>query len=598
MVHRNACAPGALTVYLARCERAPLRRQLVDLGAAMRNEIVAGDKDGPARLLFRRVKSTPAEDVSERMQAWIRLLILVLVSSYAIVASVMTSPERRVQPWALDVLTYFACYTPVAVGLLYVVIRHPGHYPARRIFGMANDFAGLAFAIIAGAAAMLPTYAIIMWVTVGNGLRFGSRYMIAAATMVQVTLAVITVLTPYWRANPVLVFTLSLTALVVPFYIQTLLRHIEQARRDAEEANTAKSRFLAQASHDLRQPVHAIGLFLNSLTQTGLAPEQRGIVDRIDRSLQGVAELFRSLLDISTLDSGAVTPTLEPVSIRQMFRLLEQQNQVSAGWAGVDLRFVRSDRVVLADKALLLTMLQNLVSNAIKYAPRGRVLIGCRRRGDRISIWVVDQGAGIAAEHLPRLFDEFYQVRKLGSADTQGVGLGLSIVQRLGALMDLAAEIRSRPGHGTAVAIHGLNAAAAVPPVVDRGPSYAVPLHDLQVLLVEDDIDVLDATAHLLRSWGAEVAAWSIVPPHPQRCDLIVTDFDIGGGMTGADCIALHRQENPPPMAIVMTGHDELAIEEIIADPSVLILKKPVQPAELRSAIAALRGRRGQLPTG
>lgn len=552
--------------------------------------IASGQGDG-AGFLFRRLKSAPAEDASERMQAWIRLFILVLVSAYALVASVIVSPEQRVQPWAIEVLTYFACYTPLAIGLLYLIIRFPGHYPARRIFGMANDFAGLAFAIIAGGAAMLPTYAIIMWVTVGNGLRFGSRYMIAAAVMVQLTLAVIAVLTPYWQANPILVFTLSLTALIVPVYIQTLLRHIEQARRDAEEANTAKSRFLAQASHDLRQPVHAIGLFLNSLTQTGLAPEQRGIVDRIDRSLQGVAELFRSLLDISTLDSGAVTPKLEPVAIRDLFRLLEQQNQVSAAWAGVDLRFVATDRIVLADKALLLTMLQNLVSNAIKYAPRGPVLIGCRARGVCVSIWVIDRGPGIAGEHLPRLFDEFYQIRKLGNADMQGVGLGLSIVRRLGDLMGLDAKIRSRPGHGTSVAIHGLVAAEAVPRVVDRD-NYSVPLHGLRVLLVEDDIDVLDATAHLLRTWGAAVAAWSVVPPHAQPCDLIVTDFDVGGGVTGADCIAMHRNQVPPPMAIVMTGHDEMAIEEIIADANILVLKKPVRPAELRSAIAALRSRR------
>lgn len=553
--------------------------------------------DGAARL-FQRVASTPAEDASERKQAWIRLALLVLISTYATVASIVVSPDHRIEPWAIAVLGYFTCYTPIALGLLYVIRRYPGHYPARRLFSMVNDYAGLAFAIIVGCQVMLPIYAMIMWVTVGNGLRFGSRYMIVAAIMAQVTLATITALTPYWQANPPLAVTLSLTVLVVPLYIRTLLRSTEQARRDAEEANTAKSRFLAQASHDLRQPVHAIGLFLNSLTQTGLAPEQRGIVDRIDRSLQGVAELFRSLLDISTLDSGAVTPKLEPVAIRELFRLLEQQNQVSAGWAGVDLRFVATDRIVLADKALLLTMLQNLVSNAIKYAPSCAVLIGCRARGDRVSIWVIDRGRGIAAEHLPRLFDEFYQVRKLGNADMQGVGLGLSIVRRLGDLMGLDAEIRSTPGRGTAVAIHGLVAAATIPRAVDPDNSYATPLHDLRVLLVEDDIDVLDATAHLLRSWGAAVTAWSTVPLHAQPCDLIVTDFDVGGGMTGADCIALYRGENPPPMAIVMTGHDELAIEEIIADASILILKKPVRPAELRSAIAALRNRRGRSQGG
>lgn len=545
-------------------------------------------------LLFARGESTPVEEDSERIQAWIRLVLLVLISAYAVIGSLIVSPGHVVEPWAISVLTYFACYTPVALWLLYLTLNYPGHYPARRLFGMVNDYAGVAFAIIVGPSVMLPVYAMIIWVTVGNGLRFGSRYMIFAATMAQVVLAVITVFTPAWQSDPVLVFTLSVTAFIVPLYIQTLLRDIEQARHAAEEANLAKSRFLAQASHDLRQPVHAIGLFLNSLTQTGLAPEQRGIVDRIDRSLQGVAELFRSLLDISTLDSGAVTPKREPVSIDWLFRSLDQQNQAGAQWAGIDLRFVPSNHTVFADKALLLTMVQNLVSNAIKYAPRGAVLVGCRRRGDGISIWVVDRGPGIPADHLPRLFDEFYQIRKLGSADTQGVGLGLSIVKRLGALMGLEPEIRSKPGHGTGVAIHGLIAAPAVTRVPSRGNGYGAPLNNLRVLLVEDDVDVLDATAKLLRSWGAEVDAWSAIPPEAQSCDLIVTDFDIGGGVTGADCIALHRHMMPPPMVIVMTGHGEIAIEQIIADDSILILKKPVQPAELRSAIAALRSRRAE----
>jgi len=547
--------------------------------------------DGAARL-FRRANSMAVDDALERKQAWMRLALLVLISAYATVASIVIAPDHRIEPWAVAVLGYFVGYTPIALGLLYIIRRYPGHYPARRLFSMTNDYVALSFAIIVGCQVMLPAFALIMWVTVGNGLRFGSRYMIVAAVMAQLSLGAITMLTPYWQANPPLVVTFSLTALIVPLYIRTLLRSTEQARRDAEEANTAKSRFLAQASHDLRQPVHAIGLFLNSLTQTGLAPEQRGIVDRIDRSLQGVAELFRSLLDISTLDSGAVTPTLEPVPIAQLFRMLEQQNQVSAGWAGVDLRFVATDRIVLADKALLLTMLQNLVSNAIKYAPRGPVLVGCRPRGERISIWVIDRGPGIAAEHLPRLYDEFYQIRKLGSADLQGVGLGLSIVKRLGALMGLDPEIRSRSGRGTGVAIHGLVATSAPSArAMDCDTSYAVPLHGLRILLVEDDIDVLDATADLLRTWGADVSAWSTVPPQAQTCDLIVTDFDIGGGMTGADCIALHQQQSPPPMTIVMTGHDALAIEETIADASILVLKKPVRPAELRSAIAALRSR-------
>lgn len=530
---------------------------------------------------------------SERAQARIRFALLLVVSAYAVGASLIFSPAGTIEPWARAVLGYFAGYALVAVCLLWSIDRYPGHYPGRRLVSMASDYAALAFCIVTAGEVMLPAFALVMWVTVGNGLRFGPRYMLVAAVLAQVTLAAITALSAHWRDNPALVATFALTALVVPFYVGTLLRDVELARRAAEEANTAKSRFLAQASHDLRQPVHAIGLFLTSLTHTRLTPEQRAIVDRIDRSLQGVAELFRSLLDISTLDSGAVAPVRETVSVAELFRILAQQNQAAAHWSGVDLRFAGSRRFVLADRALLLTMLQNLVSNAIKYAPRGPVLVGCRRRGDRVSICVADRGRGIADDHLPRLFDEFYRVRPLGAPDTQGAGLGLSIVKRLGAVMGLNVTLRSRPGYGTAVAIDGLVAVAA-PPALSAGTvdTAGLPLRDLKVLLVEDDPDVLDATAHLLRSWGAEVAAWSAVPPEAPPCDLVLTDFDIGGGRTGADCLALYRGANPPPMAIVMTGHDETTIEDLVDDPACLVLKKPVRPAELRSAIAALRRQR------
>lgn len=550
----------------------------------------------PAAILWRRANSTPAEDASEKAQAGIRLALLVLVSAYVAIASVTISPTRSLEPWAISILGCFVAFGSVAVGLFWSVSRYPGHYPARRLFSMAFDYAALAFCIIAGGKAMLPIYALVIWVTVGNGLRFGSRYMVVAAIMAQVTLAVITAFTTYWQQDPALVLTFSLTALVVPAYTRTLLHDIEQARRDAEEANTAKSRFLAQASHDLRQPVHAIGLFLNSLTQTGLAADQRAIVDRIDRSLQGVAELFRSLLDISTLDSGAVTPNPEVVSVARLFRTLEQQNHAAAQWAGTRMRFAAGKDHVVADRALLLTMLQNLLSNAIKYAPRARILVGCRPHGGTVSIWVVDTGPGIPADHLPRLFDEFYRVRRAGDADIQGAGLGLSIVKRLAALTGLRVELRSRPGRGTGAAIHGLLPAAVPPsPPMSDTDGVARPLTGLRILLVEDNMDVLDATADLLRSWGGDVTARSTVPSRAIPCDLILTDFDIGGGRTGADCLALYRGAKPPPMAIVMTGHDESTIDDAIGNHGGLILKKPVRPAELRSAIATLRRRHGRL---
>ena len=542
--------------------------------------------------IFRRLHSGPDEDRLEQGQARNRIGNLIVISTYIFLSSIIFSPTNSIEPWAINVLTYFACYTPAALLIMYLTKRFPGNYPTRRILSMVNDYVALGYSITVGGTLMLPLYATIVWVTLGNGVRFGKRYLMIAAVMAQVTLLAIFALTPYWQENLIVAVTLALTAITIPFYARSLVQSNENARRAAEEANLAKSRFLAQASHDLRQPVHAIGLFLSNLKQTGLAQNQLLIVDRIDRSLQGVAGLFRSLLDISTLDSGGLVPQLEPVSIAQLFVELKQQNQESADWSETDLKFLPSDLTILTDRALLTTVIQNLISNAIKYAPGRSIRIGCRRKGHTLSILVCDCGDGIDDRHLPHLFDEFYQVRNLGDADKQGVGLGLSIVKRLTTLLGLEITITSRIGHGTTARIDGLEITQAMP--IGTGfyvtNNYAMPLSGIRIVLVEDDIDVLDATTDLLQSWGCEVQPYSAIPDAPEACDLVITDFDIGGGVTGLECIAAIRQAQGERLPIiVMTGHDEGRISKMLDDPDIPILKKPVRPAELRSAISTMR---------
>jgi signal transduction histidine kinase len=531
---------------------------------------------------------------AERSQAIVRLLVALAVISYIVIRWLWPmGGEPLSQNAALILIAYYVLAYMAVAAILYIhILRQPGHLPLRRTFSMTLDYGSLAFTMIVGGEPMLPLFAIILWVTVGNGLRFGRSYLLGASVMAQITIGVVTVLTPYWREHPNLVLTCSLTALIVPLYAFSLLRKMEEARLAALAANTAKSRFLAQASHDLRQPVHAIGLFIASLRQTSLNQAQRGIVDRIDRSLQGVARLFRSLLDISTLDSGAVVPKLEPVAFEDLFSELAQQNAEGAEWADNNLRFVSSQRRVVADRALLMTMMQNLISNALKYAPGRPILVGVRRQGETLSVLVCDQGDGIAAEHIPHLCEEFYQVRKLGDPDTQGVGLGLAIVDRLARLMELRIEIRSSLGRGTTVAIRGLpiwrGDAATLP--ARNARSLNMPLKGMRILLFEDDLDVLEATADLLRSWGCEVECLSGLPTNRIDCDLIIADFDVGGGLIGTDCIdAVHRSAGRVIPAIVMTGHDERRVNELIANPDIPILKKPIRPSELRSMIATMR---------
>ncbi|MGL4637241.1 MAG: ATP-binding response regulator [Beijerinckiaceae bacterium] len=503
---------------------------------------------------------------------------------------------------ALTSNTVVLSYIPAFLGfsvLLYIhIVMSERIIVGRRYLAMVMDYIAIAMMVSLGGEVFILLFAILIRITLGYGLRYGPTYLVAATIMALATLGVITFTTPYWREHPLMVGAFALTTIIVPTYAMALLRRVDEAREAAQVASLQKSRFLAQASHDLRQPVHAIGLFIESLRRTNLSLSQVAVVDRIDRSLQGVARLFRSLLDISTLDSGAVTPKAEPVQLGSFFAELEQQNAAMAAWSDTELVFVKSSLTVTTDNALLTTMMQNLISNALKYAPGRTVLVGCRRHKNTVSLHVVDRGEGVEAHHLPHLTEDFYQVRQLGAPDIQGVGLGLAIVNRLAIMMGLQLEIRSVPDKGTSAIIHGIPLREALPlqPQTRLSAISDGPLAGIRIILIEDDSDVLEATSELLASWGCIISAYNVLPERTQSCDMIIVDFDIGHGMTGADCITLLRERHGANIpAIMMTGHDEMRVKGILKDPEVPILKKPVRPAELRSLMVAtqLRSRHG-----
>lgn len=557
-------------------------------------------KSMPLRLFFTKVDSADVDEIdAELAQCKVRFAIFIIVVSYITISSMVISPVNAIEPWARAVLIYYCFHSIISLGIYALVRIFPGHYPARRALSMVNDYAALGYSIIAGCTVMLPVYAIIVWITVGNGMRFGRTYLYTSSILAQITIAVIFLLTPHLRADPTLALTLSITALIVPVYASVLLRRIELAKQAAEAASTAKSRFLAQASHDLRQPLHAINLFLFSLQQTGLNTTQGAIADRIDRSLQGVGSLFRSLLDISTLDSGSIQPHIEPVPLGELLSEIVQQNAQLAKWSGTELRVVKTRYMVLADRALLATMIQNLISNALKFAEGRRVLVGCRLRGETVSIQIWDSGDGIAAKHLSSIFDEFFQVKKSSDPDRQGVGLGLSIVARMAELMNLTIEADSRPGAGSVFTIGALPLldGAKRPVEIPSRFMASAPIAGMEIILVEDDPDVLAATKEMLDAWGCKVSAFTAIPEKIDEFDLIITDYDLGEGKTGADCIAVIRQANRWPIpAIIITGHDEGRITREVDDLDISVLKKPARPAELRSAIGAARSLSMQKP--
>lgn len=491
-------------------------------------------------------------------------------------------------------LANLACYglfSLVAIGLFFEVRRRPGVKPWRRFLAMCLDFSAITFSSITSGEALMPLFGVLLWVTVGNGLRYGRGYLLLATGLSLTALSAIIAEMPFLQRYPTVALMMLVTALLVPGYVYFLLTRIQDSLRETQAANLAKARFLAQASHDLRQPIHSIGLFTACLRDGQLSADQGRLVDNIDRSLLGVEQLFRSLLDIYTLDQKQVSPRRTVVDLDTLFDDLIRQNAEAARWAGVEIRWRPCRLQVYSDPALLLTSLQNLLSNALKYAPGRPLLLAVRRRQGRLALVVYDQGPGIAAEHLPHLCEEFYRVREARDRDIEGVGLGLSIVQRIARLLDLELRIRSRPGHGTAVSLQGLPL-AAVPPEPRVRPASG-PQHLLagwRVLLIEDDANVLLATATLLRSWGCEVTTAASIPTGAVACDLVITDFDLDRSASGADCIAyLNRLQGRRIPAVVVTGHDIPQVQQALGDPEIPVLAKPVRPAELRALLLAFR---------
>ncbi|AIC21208.1 MULTISPECIES: hybrid sensor histidine kinase/response regulator [Pseudomonas] len=499
-------------------------------------------------------------------------------------------PGQRLDTY-LPIVIYIVLFLLLSIVLRQAIVRWPGHYPARRVLGMVYDYTGTSFGLVVGGEAALPLYAVMVWVNLGNGMRFGSRYLAIATVLALVALLAIYRLTPLWQAQPFMVLMLLITSTVIPIYAHILLERTRKASEEAIAANLEKSRFLAQASHDLRQPIHSIGLFTACLREARLGDEERRLVDNIDRSLLNVSQLFRSILDLYTLDNGRVQPSYQALHLGEFLADQLRQNAEAARWAGVEMRLRPCSHWVRADPALLATMVQNVLSNCFKYAARRPVLIGVRKRGAGLAIVIYDRGRGIAEEHLPNLFEEFYRVREQRDKDVEGVGLGLSIVKRLGQLMGLEVAIRSRLGHGTAVSLYGLPLA---PPQLQAASldeaRQAGLLTGLKVCLVEDDRNVLLATSALLERWGCVVQAELSGKDLVSDCDIIVADYDLGNHATGIECIdSLRRQRGWAVPALILTGHEVEKIQAALHDRNIAILSKPVRPAELRGSLRALR---------
>jgi signal transduction histidine kinase len=369
-----------------------------------------------------------------------------------------------------------------------------------------------------------------------------------------------------------------------------------QARREADDANLAKSRFLAAASHDLRQPLHALGLFASALAQRARDDESRELTGRITRSIGALETLFSEVLDVSRLDAGAIVASARPVALQPLFDRLADDLASAAEEKDLALRLVPTRAVVRSDPVLLERILRNLVANAIRYTDAGGVLVGVRRRAGGVVLEVRDSGIGIPEEHRARIFEEFYQVERPDSDRHQGLGLGLSIVRRLCDLLGHRLALASAPGRGTTFRI-GLEE-EALPAAGGPGVESSLPdgpLAGARILVIEDDRDVRDSMVAILRAWGCDVSAAASADeaarmgPGTRAPSALVVDYRLGPGATGVEVArSLHRDWGAPVPTLIISGESSEGELARILESGFPLLRKPVPPARLRSLLAHL----------
>jgi len=375
-----------------------------------------------------------------------------------------------------------------------------------------------------------------------------------------------------------------------------LFDELQEKSQQLEIANHAKSRFLAVASHDLRQPLHALNLFVAQLRDES-DPAARGrLIARIDAAVISMNELFEALLDMSRLDAGVLEPNLSEFPIERLLKRIETTFSEAARQKSLRLAVVSSSAWVRSDFILLERMMLNLVSNAVRYTERGGVVIGCRHRGNRLRMDVWDSGPGIPHEQQRHVFGEFYQLA--GPDRRAGLGLGLSIVDRLGKLLGHPVALASRPGKGSrfSVLVPLFPAGRATVEAVEPQVRVTNPVTGRLIVVIDDDELVLDGMRGLLQSWGCRVAtsasdtaALAQLAQEGGQPDLIISDYRLANERTGIEAIERLRDVLGAPVpAFLMSGDTgpELLLEASAR--GYQLVHKPVLPMELRTTLNRL----------
>lgn len=381
--------------------------------------------------------------------------------------------------------------------------------------------------------------------------------------------------------------------------IATATLALREKKEEAETATLAKSRFLAAASHDLRQPTHALGMFVARLAQLSHDAETQHLIGNLEASVRAMQDLLDALLDISRLDAGAVQVQIRPFALAELFAQLQGALLLMAEDKGIRLRIRPTQVWLRSDPALLYRIMLNLVSNAVRYTSQGSVLVACRVAADgisaRIEVW--DSGIGIAPEHHQAIFKEFYQVGNTERDRGKGLGLGLNIVERTAHLLGVQLHMRSSLGRGTRFSLRATKVSNDA--AMDRRSPLRLEapeaLAGLVVLVIEDDALARAGLVGLLESWGCVVgsaeglstALWQL--RHGLAPRVIVSDYRLRDGEDGMSVIrALRAAAGQTIPACLMSGDTDSGLMKAARQAGLTLLHKPVRPAKLRSLIRRL----------
>jgi signal transduction histidine kinase/CheY-like chemotaxis protein len=364
----------------------------------------------------------------------------------------------------------------------------------------------------------------------------------------------------------------------------------EEARQCAEEANVSKSRFLAAASHDLRQPLHALGLFVGALSDRIQHPDERTLLEHINRSVATLESLFNALLDISKLDAGIVQPRIVDMALAPLLAQLSNESEPQAIAKGIAWQCEVSAAVVRSDPALLDTILRNLVSNAIRYTEQGSISVQCRTDEDSVCIDITDTGIGIAAEHQRDIFSEFFQLHNPERDRSKGLGLGLAIVDRLAKLLEHPIQLISSPGQGATFRLTlATGNRALLPPEAEPDNLLSEPAaKGALVVVIDDEVNVRISMAGLLEGWGYRVQAAAsgeeALAALTEMPMAIIADYRLREHQTGSDAIrCIQERWGATIPALIVTGDTAPERLRSAMQSGFAFIHKPVPPSRLRA---------------